>query len=484
MALTLAQLVPAKTKEELKEDLLLAMQGVGFVKKVGAGEGFITLSGVAEDELSIAVKITTEGTLGVAEFQYSVDGGDTYNGSDIAVPSGGQYEIPDTGVTVTFLAGPGEAEDSFLVDDVYSFEIAVPTLPTTSWAAGSTPLTIVETDAACHEDFALAVQNLAASGFLSTAVNAWLDLLCQEVYDVTRRPGQVAEHTVELTDAASGGPHSIAAGQLVATTAIGLRFANKASGILAMGGTLEMTFVAERRGSNYNVSIGAINALLTTLPGVTITNIDVGNGTSLEVTGTDREADPAYRARAKGRWATLAAGGTEDAYLLWATTASGDVTRVKVKADPGTAGGLILLLAGPAGPVSGGAVSDVEDYIEPRVIFGGLITVESAVADPIAIEATVYVLAGYSAIALTEITENLDALIYGGTNSKDEVLPGVPISDGTDKVYRGDIIEAIQIATGVRNVDLGTLLPAADVTVAEDGVATLSPAIDITIVEV
>lgn len=484
MGLTLEQLVEAKTKEQLRSELLLALQGVGYVRKVGGGEGWLTLTGVAEDELDVSIKITTDGGLGTAEFQYSVDAGDTYNAVDILVPSGGQYVLPDSGVTLVFENGPGEADVSFLVGDFFSFLLSVPTLPTSSWHAGSTPLTIVETDAQANEDMALTIQSIAKSGFLTEAEDHWLDLVLEDVYDLERSAGQVAQHTVRLTDAGSGGPYSIAAGQLVVSGASGLRFSNIASGTLLQGSTLDLTFQAEQRGTAYNLGLGGISRLLTALPGVTVANIDVGSGSSITQQGVNRETDAAAQARAMLRWGERGDGAVEDAYALWATTASADVTRVLVKADPDVPGGVLLLLAGPAGTVDAGAISDVEDYIEPRVPFGSVLTVESAVATDVPITATVYVRAGYGSSALADMLTNLTALFQGGTNTTGELLPGIEISDGTVKVFRAELIEQMQIAAGVRNVDLATLVPAGDTTLADERVATLDTAPVLTIVEV
>lgn len=484
MGLTLEQLVEAKTKEQLRDELLLAMQGVGYVAKVGAGEGSLSLSGVAAGEYEVKVKITTPGSLGVAEFRYSLDDGDTYNGADVVVPSGGNYVLTGTGVTLTFENGPGEADQSFLMGDIYSFGLTTPTLPTTSWHAGSLPRTVIEKDAEANEDFAASIQNVAKGGFLSTAEDAWVDLWLEEMYDLERTKGQIAKHTVVLEDVADSGPHNIVAGQLVAATATGLRFSNANGGTLTQGGTLSLTFEAEQRGTAYNVGVGAINVLLTSLPGVTVTNPDLGSGTSITQQGTNRETDDAAKARAKQRWGTLGSGAVEDAYRTWAQEASDNVTRVMVKADPDVAGGVLLVVAGPAGPVDGDTVTAVEEGVEDKVPFGSILAVESAVATAVAISATVYVRAGYGSAALAAIQANLTALFQGGTNSVGEELPGLDISDGTVKVYRVDLIEQMQIPVGVRNIDLATLLPAADTTLADQHVATLSPAPAITIVEV
>lgn len=486
MGLTLEQLLATKTKEELLDQELLAIRGIGWVRKTGFGEGDLALTGTATVEYDVAIEITTEGALGVAEFQYSLDGGDTYNGVDTAIPAGGQYALPGTGVTLNFSNGPGDDEDSFAVGDIFYFSINIPTLSTTSWHAGSVPLTLLEVDAEGNEDFALGIQNVAKGGFLSTAEADWLDLVLQEQYDLERERGQKAIHTVRLTDTAAGGPHDLAPGSLVAGTATGLRFISMENGTIPLSGYVDIAFEAEKKGTAYNVAVASINVLLTALPGVTASNVDIGGGTSMTQQGVNRETDIEARERATDRWATLGAGAVEDAYEFWAKAASSSVTRVKVKPDPPGTGNVRLIIAGPAGAVSSPVVDEVQAYVEPKAPLGTVVDTESAVNTSIALVATVYVRAGYSAAVLADIGINLPALFYGGTNSIGEEMTGIPISTTAEpqSVYFNEVVEQLQLPAGVRNVTLTVDGGTADVVLADEHVAIMSPAASITIVEV
>jgi len=74
----------------------------GAVTVVGTGPANqITQASSPVDVYDIRVTITTSGALGVAVFNYSLDGGNTVSGQ-IAVPSGGVYVLPNTGVVLTF----------------------------------------------------------------------------------------------------------------------------------------------------------------------------------------------------------------------------------------------------------------------------------------------------------------------------------------------------------------------------------------------
>ncbi|NBC17444.1 MAG: hypothetical protein GVY18_09055 [Bacteroidetes bacterium] len=68
-------------------------------------QGYIELQG-PYDSYDATIEITTTGTLGDGEFRYTLDGGKTYSPS-LLIPSGGEYDLPNTGLTVTFTPGGG-----------------------------------------------------------------------------------------------------------------------------------------------------------------------------------------------------------------------------------------------------------------------------------------------------------------------------------------------------------------------------------------
>ena len=76
----------------------------------------VTVGGDATDDYSCQVLITSGGALGVAKFQYSLDGGKTFS-STLAVPAGGAYTMGGTGVTLTFSAG------TYVSDDLYEVSL-------------------------------------------------------------------------------------------------------------------------------------------------------------------------------------------------------------------------------------------------------------------------------------------------------------------------------------------------------------------------
>jgi uncharacterized phage protein gp47/JayE len=450
MGLTLEQLLTAPTKETIRNQLFNALQGVGFIHKDGFGSGGLSASGLVVVPMSVRVKIATTGDLGSATFQLSTDGGATY-ASAISVPLSGAYAVGSTGVTLQFSNGPTGGGSAFVSGDLYQLALTTPTFAATSWQPGSTPRTIIETDAALQEEYGATQRAIAAGGYLSTARGAWLDLVLTEVYGLTRIDGVSARGTVRITDAANAGPFSIAANQLWVGTIDGRRYNNTSGATLAMGGHVDVEFQAESPGSLYNVSVNSIVVMFTTLPGVTVTNPDIGGGTWLTRQGRNRETDAEAIARAQRRWPTLSTGITEDVYKQWAQetpTYGQNVTRVKVAASLTVEGTVNIYLAGAGGAVDGATVTAVNNYIQPKVTLTNLANVASAANHTLALVGTVYYYPGYSAVAPAQVAQNLSAYGAGGTDTSGEAFPGVPIGGSA---YASELIEMVMKAAGVRN---------------------------------
>jgi hypothetical protein len=81
------------------------------VTRAASSTGTLTVGGSPLDAYEVQVKLTRSGGLGTAAFTYTLDGGDTVS-PEIAVPSGGTYSVPGTGLTLTF-AGTFDAGDAF-----------------------------------------------------------------------------------------------------------------------------------------------------------------------------------------------------------------------------------------------------------------------------------------------------------------------------------------------------------------------------------
>lgn len=86
------------------------------VSHSGTGEGTVAVSGTPSDAYSMVIKVIADGVLGVGQFQFSQDGGQTFSATFV-IPSGGTFVVPNTGLTLTFANGGGDFDSN----DLYTF---------------------------------------------------------------------------------------------------------------------------------------------------------------------------------------------------------------------------------------------------------------------------------------------------------------------------------------------------------------------------
>jgi len=343
--------------------------------------------------------------------------------------------------------------------------------PVTDWNDGGVARTMVEMDAEESRMYSETQVEVAKSGFLSTALGDWLTLYAREVYGLTRYAATYSEGKERLTCAPGEGPFTILAGQLWFTDGV-RRYWNTTGGTLASGGTLDLTIRAESPGADYNVAIGTITSMLTTLVGVTATNIDNGSGTWATTQGTDEESDPLLKQRCRSRWAVLGIGANSDWYLYWCRNEhpyAAQVTRVLVETDPYGNGNVIVTIAGPDGALSGTVVGVVNSWIQARKPLCTSVTVQSAGNQTIDLTGTIFAFAGFGgtakAEALAELQTYLRTLSINGT------------------AYLTQLVDALQYNTAkVRNTDLTA--PAADVVPTSGFVCVVGTSAGLTVTEV
>lgn len=99
---------------------------VGEVTAKKEGQGSLTASGQPYNAYEVVIEITAKGGLNTALFTYSIDGGASRS-EERTVPEGGAFQIPDTGITVTFAEGAAKS-DAFAAGDVYRLTTTAPKL--------------------------------------------------------------------------------------------------------------------------------------------------------------------------------------------------------------------------------------------------------------------------------------------------------------------------------------------------------------------
>lgn len=317
--------------------------------------------------------------------------------------------------------------------------------PVTAWQPGSKPRALVQSFARVSTDAWFTIVLVARGSVLRTSTGPWLDNVAAGWYSEARKPAVSTQLTVRLTDH-GGGPHTVNAGHLVGTSD-GKQYRALTGGTLALNGFLDLVYQAASPGEAFNVALGAVNQMVTTLPTVTCSNVG-----GYVITGADEETDAQLQTRLPLKWATLSTGSPVPAYEFWALGWVG-VSRTYV--DDGN----------PDGPStvrvyidSSGTVAGLQNFLQPssgygKAAAGSKVTVVAATAQVIALPFNIEVKAGHLAAAQPLIEANLAAL-----------AAGVPIGG---QVIEAAIIEAVMSVdqthdcqatgawTGTPNIQLG-----------------------------
>lgn len=328
--------------------------------------------------------------------------------------------------------------------------------PVSGWQERNPARLIVDATADLYTGASDMVEKVARGGYTELATGDWLDLLIESQYSdetgapLKRKPGVFTEGPATLS-APTGGPHTIAVGQLTAKDAFNRRFKNTTGGLLPQGGTLELAWKAEAEGSVYNIANNTLTILETPLAGVSLDNPGPGAGAPwYTIAGANVETDAQYRDRARHRWATLAQQSPADAYIAWALEAENAIRKVFVDdQNPRGPGTLDVYIAQELDAPLASHLVNVAQYIAPRRAILADVQVFGAPVHPITVGGTVYAAAS-SGLTLGQVTAALDAffaaLALGG-----ETIQAL----GSNRVFRDRIEFAIRdISDGVRVVDL------------------------------
>ena len=365
--------------------------------------------------------------------------------------------------------------------------IASEGVATTGWKPGAVVRTVIAGVAIVLAAMSSLIALVAKSGFLELSEGDWLTVVAEKIYGTTRSEGTFASGVV-LTSNSTGSVYNIDPGDLILlNSTTGATYRNTSAIVIgAMDVNVETDVVADVLGSAGTAQVGEIDALVTPLLGVTVTN-------AAAIVGTDEQGDTSLKAAAQERSGALSPDGPADAYRYFARNAvraadgtSVGVTRIKTTADGD--GGVEVLVATASGDVPGtegdpdtdlGAVYvNVEANAVP---LGITLTVVSATALSVAVTATVWVREAYSQTdaQIEDACEDALTLLMS-----EMPIGGDVISPAVGKVYRAAIQACIADTIGYANMVTQTLtLPAADVE-PDDDEAPVIGAVNITVVRV
>lgn len=338
---------------------------------------------------------------------------------------------------------------------------------TTGWKPGAVVRTIIAALAIILAAFSELQAAIAKSGFLDLAENAWLTLLARYVYDVERDTGAFASGDVTLTNG-TGSIYSGDPGDLIfLNSTTGKTYRNAAAFSLGSLGTITVAVEALELGIASNAAAGQIDALVTTLNGVTVTN-------SSALVGADEESDALLRLRCRESLGALSPNGPRDAYAYFARSAKNTdgtsigVTRCEV--IPDGYGNVTVYVATASGEVTGDpdnpdtALGAVNAAIQGKVVPDG-VTAIIASATPKVVAVT-YELWLRDTTGLTEA--QVTALVSAALTSVIGETPiggeRIDLEDSAGYVFVDALEAAIDDALPVGAVLKRTLtLPAADV---------------------
>lgn len=243
-----------------------------------------------------------------------------------------------------------------------------PTFPITDWEVGGVVRTQFEVEATALTDLVEAIAIYVSEGFLGTedepgADGDWLTALAHGWYGLDRNLAGVAQQTITLTCAAGSGPYGISAGNSTFLATDGSRYFSLTGGALSNGSPLTMDVIAESPGA----ARGLVTSIVPPLKGVTISGQGIKAIAGVAQFGADEERDAALFKRCDDRWPTFDVDpAADDRLVKWVKAASGEITRTRLDPDPVNPGGVIVTVAGSAGPVSAGVIPIAQAYVDQR----------------------------------------------------------------------------------------------------------------------
>jgi len=156
--------------------------------------------------------------------------------------------------------------------------------PVTDWIEGGFERTFVKMAATGLLDREDTIRMLTASGFLRLAstlldadgnpIEGWMEILAAQNYGRDRNDATYTKQVLTLTCTSGPGPYTRSKGELVAySPSTGNKYVLLDDEVtIPDGGSVTAVFQAESPGVGYQDSIGSIVALVTPLPGVSVTN--------------------------------------------------------------------------------------------------------------------------------------------------------------------------------------------------------------------
>ncbi len=364
--------------------------------------------------------------------------------------------------------------------EIYDYALAIAEslgLPVSTWQPGDPTRSLYHVEAELLATLETIVVNFIQAGFRDYATGEWLKILAEQVFNVIVPPATYASTDVTLTNA-GGGTFIIEPNDLTfKNTTTGKTYHNTTGGTLNALSTLDVSVEADEAGSDSSAAAGEIDAMVTTLIGVTCSNL-------LAAVGTDEQEEATTRQQCFDKLGSFSPNGPREAYSYVAMnsdlTGTSAITRVRVYGDSDT-GDVTVYLAGPSGTVAAPDVTLVEaailQWATPLCITP---TVQSCTTSTVAITYTIWV---YDTVnkSETEIQEDVeDALeqMFATRQIGGDIIP----PDTTGKLYTSLIESTIRGVFPADCFRVSVSVPATDTSLTNGQVAvlgTITPTVNI-----
>lgn len=198
------------------------------------------------------------------------------------------------------------------------------------------------------------------------------------IFGLTRTPAATAYVVLTFT----GEEGTVIPKDTVAVSSGGLRFTTDLAASIS-GGTAEVPATAEQSGEIYNVAVGTVTRLAYSLPGISqVTNETPGEG------GADAESDAYFYDRIHTYLSEPVASGNVNHYKQWARAVSGVGNAAVIPLWNGNGTVKVVVAGEDKKPVDEMIVTQVAQHIESVRPIGAQVTVVSAQALAVDVEAT------------------------------------------------------------------------------------------------
>lgn len=337
-------------------------------------------------------------------------------------------------------------------------------LKATSWAEGAFVRTILTVCAYRFSSLSEVQVYIAKGGFLDYASSDMLTLLADQVYNVQRIPAVNASGVVTFTNSTTGNI-VIATGSIhVASSITGKTYTNTTGGtVLASGGTLDLSIVADVAGSASNAGVGDITVIVNTVLGLTCTN-------AAPVLGADEESDADLVSRCHSSLGATSPDGPAQAYDYVAKTTAGvslPINRTQISSSSVT-GNVSIYLANADGVITAPDLALVQADLNTKCI-------------PLCVNATAFAAAPGAVVSVTATIYVKNQTL---TNAELQSAVGVSIAEylstapiGGFDTGGGGIIDKGAIEAAIYRADpsikvVAMTVPAADYALATGQIAT------------